>query len=75
MGNLSERNSYIEDKSGKIKTPIEERNGAFVFDLWMPKGKVNEGGNGTVNTGRFQALRENEEHDDEGFVREASLRR
>ena len=31
-------NNYIEDKSGSIKTPIEERNGAFVFDLWMPKG-------------------------------------
>jgi hypothetical protein len=29
-------NSYIGDRSGRTKTPIEERNGAFVFDLWMP---------------------------------------
>ena len=63
-------NSYIMDKTGRIKTAIHERTGAFVFDLWMPKAK--EGSIMNVNTGRFQALME-EENDNEDFVRQDDL--
>jgi hypothetical protein len=41
-------NSYIVNKATKSIVPIDERNGAFVFDIWIPKG-VN-------NSNRFQAL-------------------
>ena len=60
-------NSYIEDRSGKIKTPIEKRNGAFVFDLWKPKRSDKR--EGTIHIGRFQALMEDEGDDNEGFAR------
>ena len=43
-------NSHIEDRTGKIKTPIEERNGAFVFDLWMPKANCEGSERRVVNT-------------------------
>ena len=62
-------NTYIEDKSGRVRTPIEERNGAFVFDLWKPKRGDNH--EATIHTGRFQALMEDEGHDNEGFARQA----
>ena len=32
-------NSYIFNKSTKAVVPIEERNNAFVFDIWLPKGQ------------------------------------
>ena len=48
-------NSYIEDKPGTIRTPIEEINGAFVFDLWKPKLGGNQAGT-KIHAGRFQAL-------------------
>jgi len=66
-------NSYIEDRSGTIKTPIEERNGAFVFDLWKPKSGDNQAG--TIHTGRFQALMEDDSGGNKGFVRQAGLAR
>ena len=62
-------NSYIEDKSGRVRTLIEERNGAFVFDLWKPKHSDNHAGE--IHTGRFQALMEDEGGVNEGFVRQA----
>ena len=46
-------NSYIMDKNTWAKTKLEERNGAYVFDLWIPKG--NEAPQ-RVDTGRFQPL-------------------
>ena len=46
-------NSYIMDKNTWAKTKLEERNGAYVFDLWIPKG--NEAPQ-QVNTGRYQPL-------------------
>ena len=49
-------NSYIQDRTRTIKTPIEERNGAYVFDIWRPKAPGNQGN--MVNTGRHQALME-----------------
>ena len=30
-------NSFIENKSTGIKTAIEDRNGAYVYDLWIPR--------------------------------------
>jgi len=62
-------NSYIQDTTRTIKTPIEERNGAYVFDIWRPKAAVN-----TVNTGRYQALMEVQDVDNKDFARPASLR-
>ena len=46
------------------------RNGAFVFDLWMPKGK--EGAIANANSKRFQAVMEDED-DNEDFVRRDDL--
>ena len=62
-------NCYIQDKTRAIKTPIEERNGASVFDLRRPKCQVNQ--ERANNMGRLQALMENEENGNEGFVRQA----
>jgi hypothetical protein len=64
-------NSYIQDKTRTIKTPKEERNGAYVFDLWRPKGPGNQ--ERTINAGRHQALMESRERGNEGFVRQAGL--
>ena len=66
-------NSYIEDTSGRAKTPIEERNGAFVFDLWMPKRGDNH--EGTIQTGRLQALIEDERNYNEGSIRQVGPNR
>jgi len=63
-------NSYIEDKTRTIRTPIEERNGGYVFDIWRPKLGVNQ--NGTINIGRYQALME--DGGNKGFVRQAGLK-
>ena len=65
-------NSYIQDKTRTIRTPIEERNGAFVFDIWRPKVASN-GGN-MINTGRYQALMEVDSNDNKGFSRQAGPR-
>ena len=58
-----------------MRTPIEERNGVFVFDLRMPKGKCCEHEKKAVNTGRFQALMEDERNSNQGFARQADLSR
>ena len=29
--------SFIQNKSTGVKTAIEDRNGAYVFDLWIPR--------------------------------------
>ena len=65
-------NSYIQDKTRTIKTPIEERNGAYVFDIWRPRAPGNHGN--MVNTGRHQALMEVQDSGNKDFVRQASLR-
>ena len=65
-------NCYIEDRTRTIKMPIEERTGAYVFDLWRPKCPGNQ--EMTINTGRLQALMENEESGNEGLVRQAGPR-
>jgi hypothetical protein len=65
-------NSYIQDRTRTIKTPIEERNGAYVFDIWRPKATGNQ--SNMVNTGRYQALMEVEDNVTKGFSRQAGLR-
>ena len=30
--------SFIQNKTTGVKTAIEDRNGAYVFDLWIPRG-------------------------------------
>jgi hypothetical protein len=65
-------NSYIQDKTRTIKTPIEERNGAYVFDIWRPKLSNNPGN--VFNTGRYQALMEVQDGDNKGFVTQAGPR-
>ena len=65
-------NSYIQDKTRTIKTPTEERNGAYVFDIWRPKASGNQGN--VVNTGRYQALMEVEDHVSKDFSRQVGLR-
>ena len=57
--------SYIQNKATGIKTVIEDRNGAYVFDLWIPRANQES----QVNTGKYQALMEREEdNQDMGFV-------
>ena len=65
-------NSYIQDKTRTIKTTIEERNGAFVFDIWRPKVSNNQVN--VVNTGRYQTLMGGHNDDNLGFSRQATLR-
>ena len=63
-------NSYIVDKTRKVKTRIEERNDAYVFDLWMPKdARSSWEDERAVHTGRYQALMENERE----FTRQEDL--
>ena len=41
---FDEGGSFIENKASGVRANIEDRNGVFVFDLWVPR--VNEhGGN------------------------------
>ena len=54
---FDEGNSYILDKATGRKTKVNEVNGAYVFDLWVPR---NSGEVSVVSTGRFDALREQE---------------
>ena len=61
-------NRYIEDRSGRVRMPLEERSGAFVFDLWKPRRGDNH--EAILHTGRFQALMEDEGNENEGFVRQ-----
>ena len=46
--------SYILNKATGVKTNMEDRNGAYVFDIWIPRAKG-------VSSNRFDALREEEE--------------
>ena len=36
---FDEQGSYIQNKFTGLVTQVEERNGAYVFDIWVPKGK------------------------------------
>ena len=51
--------SYIMNKASGVKTAIEDRNGAFVFDIWVPRGNEQKGSG--YQGKYFQALQEKEE--------------
>ena len=48
---FDEGNSYIENKVTGVRTGIEDRGGAYVFDLWIPR--ANQGGNGGQHQERY----------------------
>ena len=49
------------NKASGVKTVIEDRNGAFVFDIWVPRGNEQKGSG--YQGKYFQALQEEEEED------------
>ena len=62
-------NSYIQHKGTGMTTKIEERGGAYVFDMWVPRTgssrQVNQ-----VSTGRYDALKEEGNDVESGFARQ-----
>ena len=66
---FDEGGSFIQNKATGIVTTIEDGNGAFVFDIWVPRGSEQQdrGYQGKY----WQALVEEEEQDSQGsdFVR------
>ena len=52
--------SFIQNKATGMKTRIEDRNGAYVFDLWIPRAEREK----RVSTGSFDALVNEEEEED-----------
>ena len=54
---------FIQNKATGMKTSIEDRNGAYVFDLWIPRAEREK----RVSTGSFDAL-VNEEEEGESSV-------
>ena len=65
---FDEGGSYIIHKASGVKTAIEDRNGAFVFDIWVPRG--NDQRSSGYQGKYFQALQEEEEEANQemGFV-------
>ena len=63
--------SYIVNKATGVKTAIEDRNGAFVFDIWVPKGSGEQQQTSTGYQGKYlQALVEDSQgSEQEGFAR------
>jgi hypothetical protein len=62
-------NSYIMNKASKAVMPIEERNGAFVFDIWMPRNNKEKN---IQQVNRYQILADNGD-DNEDFARPDDL--
>ena len=62
-------NSYIQHKGTGMTTKIEERGGAYVFDMWVPRTSGNRQVN-QVSTGRYDALKEEGNDAEAGFVRQ-----
>ena len=67
--------SFIENKASGIRTNIEDRNGAFVFDIWVPRANEQNGNEQQQQrsgyNGRYwKSLEDQEEEDncDTGFV-------
>ena len=63
---FDEQGSYIQNKFTGLVTQVEERNGAYVFDIWVPrnKNKQESGYNGKL----WGALVEEEQEENMGFV-------
>ena len=65
---FDEGDSYILNKATGIKTCMEDRTGAFVFDIWVPKGNNASEERQGYNGKYFKALDEEEEGNGVGFV-------
>ena len=67
---FDEGGSFIQNKATGIVTSIEDRNGAFVFDIWVPRGSEQQ--DSSCHRGKYwQALVEEEDQGNQelGFVR------
>ena len=53
---FDEGGSYIQHTTSGVKTQIEDKNGAFAFDIWVPRG--DEQGNTGYQGKYWQALAE-----------------
>ena len=63
---FDEGDSFIMNKASGVKTVIEDRNGAFVFDIWVPKGKSESSQRELGYQGKYwQALLEGDEANQE----------
>ena len=60
--------SYILNKATGVKTRMEDRNGAFVFDIWVPKGNNSSEQQQGYKGNYWQALAEEDEDKEVGFV-------
>ena len=56
--------SFIQNKATGMRTNIEDRNGAYVFDLWIPRTEKEK----RISTGSFDALLKEEEEDSSVFA-------
>ena len=61
---FDEGGSYVYNKDTGVKTRIHERGGAYVFDIWAPRGEEAVTGN------RYQALAQEDQQNDKevGFA-------
>ena len=69
---FDEGDSFIVNKTTGVKTVIEDRNGAFVFDIWIPRGNHQQDQQHEGYQGKyFQALVEEAEEANRaaGFAR------
>ena len=69
---FDEGDSFIVNKATGVKTVIEDRNGAFVFDIWIPRGNRQQDQQHEGYQGKyFQALVEEAEEANRaaGFAR------
>ena len=68
---LDSDGSYVYNKGSGVKTKIEDRNGSFQFDIWVPRANASQGQSSSSAQGYqgkyFQALVEDE--DNAGFAR------
>ena len=65
---LDNGDSYILNKATGVKTRMEDRNGAFVFDIWVPKGSNSSEHQQGYKGNYWQALAEEDEDKEVGFV-------
>ena len=61
-------NCYVQTKASGKRTEIEEVNGSYVFDMWVPLKENNQGND--QGTGRYQCFMD---QDDVNFVGQEDL--
>ena len=68
---FDDKGSFIENKATGIRTNIEDRNGVFMFDIWVPRDSGQQGSSQPQNgyNGKyFQALVDGEEEGSQDTV-------